>query len=172
MKNRDGFRFCTYCKTEKPLTAENFMRDAARKGGLSYDCRECHRARKKGRDRRKERYSNLSPEQKVLARERQRRYDKTPKGRAILLRNAYARIDCCDFTTDELATYLLQPCVHCGTTDLPRGLDRIDNNRGHTKDNVAPSCAPCNLARANRFTFDEMKVIGATIRKVLADRKG
>lgn len=171
IKNREGFRFCTYCKVEKPLTSEHFMPDETRKGGLSYDCRDCHKARKKGRDRRKERYSNLTPERKLLARERQRKYAKTPKGRAISLLKAYQRIDVCDFTIDELAEYLVRPCVHCGTTESPRGLDRIDNSRGHTKDNVAPSCSPCNFARGNRFTFNEMQMIGKTIREVLAARR-
>lgn len=170
-KNREGFRFCSYCKEEKSLNSENFMLDRARKDGLSYDCRDCHKARKKGRDRRKERYSNLTQEQRVVFRERQRRYAKTPKGRAIFLLKAYQRIDCCDFTTSELAAYLEQPCVHCGTTDTPRGLDRIDNAKAHTKDNVAPSCAPCNFARGDRFTFEEMKKIGEVIRQVIAARQ-
>jgi hypothetical protein len=112
----------------------------------------------------------LTDEQKLKVNARQKRYNATPKGRAITLKNSYKKIDECDFTTEELMQLLEQPCVHCGTTDLLRGLDRIDNNRGHTKDNVAPSCAPCNFARGNRFSFDEMQLIGAVIRKIFAAR--
>lgn len=170
-KNKNGHRICSYCRKEKLLTEENFVRDKSRKGGLSYDCKQCHRERKKGRDRRAERWSNLSPEGKAKVRSRQKKYWKTPKGRAIGLLNAYKKIDECDFSTDEMVIFLKQPCVHCGTTDAPRGLDRIDNSRGHTKDNVAPSCAPCNFARGNRFSFDEMKIIGKAIREVMLARK-
>jgi hypothetical protein len=102
---------------------------------------------------------------------RQSRYAKTIKGRAIFLRKAYERIDACDLTVDEVIELISQPCVHCGTTDINRGLDRIDNNLAHIKGNVAPSCAPCNFARGDRFTFEEMKIIGKTIRQVILDRK-
>ena len=88
----------------------------------------------------------------------------------MFLRKAYERIDACDLSTAEMYALIVKPCIHCGTTDSPRGLDRIDNALPHIKGNVEPSCAPCNFARGDRFTFAEMKVIGAVIRKVLMDR--
>jgi hypothetical protein len=60
-------------------------------------------------------------------------------------------------------------CIYCGD-DKRVGCDRIDNNRPHTKDNVVPCCIECNMARNNNFTFDEMKIIGETIRKVKEKR--
>jgi len=167
---KPNHKVCNRCNKELPATPEMFVVDRSRPSGLAYECRECHRERKKGRDKRTDRWANLTDEQKLKVNARQRRYGATPRGRAIHLRKAYERIDECDFTIDELAEFILQPCVHCGTTSLPRGLDRIDNNRGHTKDNVAPSCAPCNFARGNRFSFDEMQLIGAVIRKIFAAR--
>jgi hypothetical protein len=164
-------KICNRCNTELPATPEMFVVDKTRLDGLAYECRECHRERKKGRDKRTDRWANLTDEQKSKVKARQRRYNATSKGRAISLKKAYERIDECDFTSDELTQFLLQPCVHCGTTDLPRGLDRIDNVRGHTKDNVAPSCAPCNFARGDRFSFEEMQLIGAVIREIFANRK-
>jgi hypothetical protein len=168
--SKPGFRFCSRCKKEHPATLEFFVKDSSRRLGISYECKPCHSKRKIGRDRRKERWSNSTPEQKILIRERQRRYGKTPKGRAIFLRKAYQRIDSCDLSVDEVMEIVSQPCVHCGTTQENRGLDRIDNSLPHIKGNVAPSCAPCNFARGNRFSFEEMKIIGATIKKVLMDR--
>lgn len=167
---KSGFRYCNKCGEEHPATLEFFVKDSSRKLGISYECKPCHSKRKTGRDRRKERWSNLTPEQKVLARERQRKYNRTPKGRAIFLRKAYQRIDSCDLSVDEVMQLISQPCVHCGTTTENRGLDRIDNSLPHIKGNVAPSCAHCNFARGNRFSFEEMKIIGAAIRKVLTDR--
>jgi len=169
--SRPDHRFCNRCDRELPATPEVFLRDASRHLGLAYECRECHRERKRGRDNRSDRWANLTAEQKKTVRKRQQRYNQTPKGRAIHLRKAYQRIDACDFDTDDLAAFLQNPCYHCGTTDIPRGLDRIDNNKAHTKDNVVASCSPCNFARGDRFSFEEMKEIGAVIRQVLERRK-
>lgn len=168
---QDGYRICHRCEKELPASAEYFLRDASRALGLSYECRGCHSVRKKGRDRRSERWANMTPEQKANRRAITQKYAKTLKGRACFLRKAYERIDACDLSTDEIAAIISEPCVHCGTTEQPRGLDRIDNSKPHVKGNVAPSCAPCNFARGDRFTFEEMQRIGATIRAVFQDRK-
>lgn len=164
-------RTCNRCKIEMPATAEVFVRDASRPLGLAYECRACHSERKKGRDRRKERWANMTDAQRKKATERNARYAKTDKGRAVFLRKAYQRTDSCNLTTAEVLELISQPCYHCGTTEENIGLDRIDNRLGHDRGNVVPSCAPCNFARGDRFTFEEMKIIGAVIRKVIADRK-
>lgn len=58
-----------------------------------------------------------------------------------------------------------KPCVHCGDTNRI-GCDRIDNNKGHTKDNVVPCCYECNCARNNNFSYNEMLIIGKAIKNV------
>lgn len=165
------YRICFRCGENFEATPENFHREKSRPLGLSYECKSCHSARKKGRDRRKERWANLTPEQRDKVKARQRRYNKTDKGRAILLRKAYERVDACDLSTEEVRNLIVQPCVYCGTTEQPRGLDRIDNALPHIKGNVRPACAPCNFARGDRFTASEMDIIGAVIRQVLEARK-
>lgn len=40
-------------------------------------------------------------------------------------------------------------CSYCGTTELRMTLDRIDNDKGHLKSNVVPSCIRCNYIRRN-----------------------
>lgn len=58
-------------------------------------------------------------------------------------------------------------CIYCGETDWRKlGCDRIDNKKGHTKDNVVPCCTRCNKLRSNKFTVDEMKEIGAVIKRI------
>lgn len=168
--NTADTRQCHRCKQILPATTDFFLRDKSRPLGLSYECKECHRERKRGRDNRPDRWQLMTDDQKVKAKERNQRYAKTDKGRAVFLRKAYQRIDACDMTTAEVLALIVQPCVHCGTTELPRGLDRIDNAKPHVKGNVAPACAPCNFARGDRFTFDEMQRIGAVIRQVIKDR--
>ncbi len=168
--NTTTTRQCHRCGEVLPANADFFMRDKSRPLGLAYECRECHRERKRGRDDRSDRWSKMTDEQRAKAKARNQRYAKTDKGRAVFLRKAYERIDACDMTTAEILAMIVQPCVHCGTTDMPRGLDRIDNSQPHIKGNVAPSCAPCNFARGDRFTFAEMQIIGQVIRKVIKDR--
>lgn len=168
--NTESSRQCHRCKLVLPADAEMFMRDKSRPLGLAYECRACHRARKLGRDNRPDRWAKHTPEQRVKVMARQKRYAKTNKGRATFLRQAYKRIDACDLTTAEVLTLITKPCVHCGTTEINRGLDRINNALPHIKGNVATSCAPCNFARGDRFSFEEMQIIGAVIRKVISDR--
>lgn len=69
----------------------------------------------------------------------------------------------------ETYTRLVQQrCTYC---DFPIsnkgvGLDRIDHSLGYLDLNVAPCCGLCNLTRGDRFSFDEMKLLGATIRGI------
>lgn len=62
-----------------------------------------------------------------------------------------------------------KPCIYCGDTKRI-GLDRIDNMKGHTKDNVVPCCYECNCARLDNFTHEEMLIIGKSIAEVKKNR--
>ena len=64
---------------------------------------------------------------------------------------------------------LTKPCIYCGDTKRI-GCDRIHNDGGHTKDNVVPCCYDCNCARNNNFSYEEMKVLGKTIREIKNNR--
>lgn len=61
-------------------------------------------------------------------------------------------------------------CSFCNDTNR-LGVDRIDNNKCHSKENVVPCCYECNIARANNFTHEEMKTIGKAIKKIKKLRK-
>lgn len=62
-------------------------------------------------------------------------------------------------------------CVYCGNEDYKSlGLDRLDNSKGHTVDNVVTACYICNTTRGDRFSHDEMKIIGVVIRKIMKRR--
>jgi len=163
-------RTCFRCDRSLEATPENFHREKSRPLGLSYECKDCHRARKKGRDRRKERWDALTPAQKDLRKARMARWNRSQRGRATHLRKAYQRIDACDLTAEEILALILQPCVYCGTTTENRGLDRIDNSLPHIKGNIQTACGGCNIMRGDRFTVEEMKVIGKTIAEVKAAR--
>ena len=77
----------------------------------------------------------------------------------------------CDISIDWMIDNILtQKCIYCGDTKRI-GCDRIDNLKGHTKDNVVPCCVECNTARNNNFTFEEMKILGEAIRKIKHNRR-
>lgn len=63
-----------------------------------------------------------------------------------------------------------KPCFYCETIEEPRGCDRIDNRIGHMMANVVPCCGTCNVARMDRFTHAEMRIIGRAIKEVRASR--
>lgn len=171
IENTASERRCHRCKTVKPATADHFLRDRSRPLGLAYECRSCHSERKHGRDRRKERWGNLTDEQRAKRIERMRRWAATPKGRALFLVKAYQRIDKakgheCNVTTAYLLDHIFTRfCVYCGTTEQ-LGCDRVDNSKGHTVDNVVPACADCNIMRGDRFSHQEMLVIGQAVSAV------
>lgn len=176
VSTKPGHRFCNRCERELPATLEVFLKDSTRPLGLAYECRECHSARKRGRDRRTERWANHTPAQREKVVARNRTYNRTDKGRAVYLAFAYHRVDRgkgheCDMDRHFILNEIIpKPCHYCGTIEHPRGCDRIDNSIGHLKSNVVPSCAICNLARGDRLTHEEMMILGRVIAKILADR--
>jgi hypothetical protein len=75
-----------------------------------------------------------------------------------------------DFSDEEIKIFLQQSCFYCGDiSDI--GLDRIDNLKGHCKENCLPCCTLCNLTRGNRYTYDEFKQIGKIIRDIKIKRE-
>lgn len=70
-----------------------------------------------------------------------------------------------DLTLEFFKSEIEKGCVYCG--DVKRvGFDRIDNSKGHSRDNVVPCCYACNCARNDNFSVDEMKIIGLAIKEV------
>jgi len=63
-----------------------------------------------------------------------------------------------------------KPCIYCGDTEKI-GADRIDNNKGHTKDNVVPCCFSCNKTRLDLYSFEEMLILGKAIREIKLRRR-
>lgn len=94
----------------------------------------------------------------------QRRDPKTPWHSAV----SYDRKRCFETMSYDAWVSKIGPCVYCGGQSA--SFDRIDNGSGHTEDNCIPACGLCNMTRGNRFTVDEMKLIGPVIRQIMDTR--
>lgn len=145
---------CRTCKVEKPRTPEFFnRRSTASVDGMDNQCRDCHRIRMKKVNRT---YYAVNREAQLI-----RTYSAADKA---------AGRDC-DLTPAWLKEHVTdKPCFYCDTIDAPRGADRIDNDKGHTKSNVVPCCKLCNKTRNDHFTVEEMQQLGAVIKSIRAAR--
>jgi hypothetical protein len=71
----------------------------------------------------------------------------------------------CDYTYDELLLLLsTNKCTYCNSIDK-LGLDRIDNTKGHTKDNTVVCCSACNTLKGDRYAKENMPIISNLIQK-------
>lgn len=76
-----------------------------------------------------------------------------------------------DYTVNEFIERIKgNECSYCGENTDELGLDRIDNTKGHTLNNTVVCCSVCNMTRGDRFTYEEMKLIGDTIKKIKLNR--
>lgn len=53
----------------------------------------------------------------------------------------------CSLSIENASKLLDNECQFCGENGLQMTLDRIDNNIGHSDENVIPACIRCNLLR-------------------------
>lgn len=77
----------------------------------------------------------------------------------------------CDITHEQLLKIIKEPCFYCDDVIDKRLVDRIDNNVGHTLNNVVSSCYPCNATRMDNWSHVEMKAIGKTIKQIKEIRR-
>jgi len=172
-QNRAGYRYCNRCEIEFALTSEFFPKDKNRACGYGYQCKECaNEIRRLRGDNRKNRWlKSMTPEQRARKYEIGRRYQRGA-GRNIVRIASYRNIDkkrglTCDLDTRWFEEHIAsKPCFYCEDANSTIGCDRILNSMGHTKGNVVPCCYDCNTARMNRFTHEEMMILGKAIKRI------
>ena len=52
-----------------------------------------------------------------------------------------------NLTLQTVERLIINGCAYCGETGLKMSLDRVDNSKGHTINNVVPACIRCNFTR-------------------------
>jgi len=120
-------------------------------------------------------YGKKSKSRKKLLNARELEYQKL-KDKASKMCSAYRTTDRkkhlnCDLDAMWLIENILKKkCFYCGTDEFI-GCDRIDNAKGHTKENVIPCCYVCNVVRSDNFTISEMQLLGKLIAEIREKRE-
>lgn len=154
-------RTCSKCKNEKELDSNNFYKCEGRSKGFHSVCITCKN------EQNRIRYSIKGEELKLYA----RNYYK--ENRAKSLRNSYKNNDAKkgwenDLDEDFINEKLTHLCTYC---EFPStGLDRLNNSLPHLKSNCISCCLECNHARNEHFTYEEMLILGKTIREIKLSR--
>jgi len=149
---------CSKCHQIKLLS--EFCKDKKSRDGLSFWCKQCrldNAHNYKNRDR--EHY-------RKLRRISRAKWGLTPRGRYTILKgNAKkTRFPHITFTSAEFVQWLVlqgNSCHYCGiqltNSSLTKSnIDRRDNNKGFTLDNMVLSCKKCNIIKSSWFTESEM----------------
>ena len=176
---------CTDCLKVKNVAA--FPKNRQNKlTGHHYYCLSCNSMRSKE--------SYKKPHVKARIKRSQRKWFESPRGRVSQKRSRYklsrgfgrfsyaksrAKKLGWSFTLlrPEYEFLIKQACFYC-SGPLPEtsvGLDRLDHLRGYEINNVVPCCRPCNVAKSDHFTVDEMvTILGPAIREIrcLREKQG
>jgi len=148
-----------------------FAKNRASKDGLHNQCNECRwdhyrRNREKILEERRRDY--------VLNRKKFLSYRSRIGARYSCIKgNAKKRGIPVEISKDQYASIVCgQVCFYC-KGPLPSisggGLDRIDNEKGYTVDNVVPCCGSCNMIKGDNLTHEEMLFV---MEKLTAFRAG
>lgn len=141
------YKECSVCKHEKPVSEFSKQKD---KRGREYprgSCRECFNENSKKYIR------NPDLRKKTEARFAQKMKERRAAGldkEKWVLRDSKKGDKKKGFENDldkDFVSFAINSnCLYCGSKDNIT-LDRIDNTKGHTKDNVNPCCYRCNMIR-------------------------
>jgi hypothetical protein len=125
---------CPRC--EKRIDLAQFHRNSKNLDGHACWCIPCERTY----------YRAYYCQNKGRAKERSRKYEKTPKGRwCVYTRGARAKGLVWQLTQTYFFGLISRDCHWCGGPG--GGVDRVDSTRGYTKDNCVPCCKICNVAK-------------------------
>lgn len=167
---------CVRCGETKPIS--EMVKDKYVKGGISKVCKECKKLYYKMNKEKclaNDKARSLLPEVRERRNELQRRRrsanPEIHRMRFYLYTDKKNGLES-DLDLEWCKVEMRKPCTYCGLMHSSgvNGLDRIDSSKGHTKENCVPCCKECNQAKMNYWTFEEMKEIGAVMRKLKLER--
>lgn len=139
---------CNICQKTKPL--DQFWKKAARCARCQNDIRNAWYKTADGRAHIAR--MNLAPARKFC----RLRYQARKRGIPLTITRA------------DYELLIALACHYCGgrIEDTGAGIDRKDNTRGYLLGNLVPSCRWCNLVKNDRYSYEEMLVLGKVIRSI------
>ncbi len=153
---------CRLCKIDKFIINFNVRKDC--KSGYRNECKDCQSLQL--RNHYKNNRTSKLEKQKIY-----RDKNHHIKKYRDYLKNDISKFNTIlDFSISKLKERLNDSCFYCGDITSNRGLDRIDNNKGHTLENTLVCCELCNMTRGNRYSVEEMILLGSVIRKIKKNR--
>jgi len=126
---------CVKCKQEKPFS--EFNKDKQKKSGFYSYCKECR--------------NQFYQDNIESIKKREKQYALTPKGKYMQYKHrAKHRSIEFSLTFEEFYSYWEEPCDYCNTPIETIGLDRMDNSKGYTPENVISCCRSCNRKKGSK----------------------
>ncbi len=74
-------------------------------------------------------------------------------------------------TLEEFLVLVAQPCFYCGTLEVPRSLDRVDNRIGYSIKNVVSCCGPHNMLKKDLDVVTFLRLVESVARHQENKRK-
>ena len=115
-------------------------------------CRKCETEARKGRSYEGAKTTSFKERRKQRDRVNSKRHRADPKNTASYIVKNSKRSDIVhnrenNLTKDFVEDAIKTGCNYCGDKETKMTMDRIDNNKGHTIDNVIAACYRCNIIR-------------------------
>ena len=110
--------------------------------------RKYYQVHKKYFNNKRKKYHSEHREQENI---RLRKWRNTPRGRFNMYKNSSASLRNIewDLTFEQFMTFWQKPCYYCGEKIETVGLDRVDNTKGYTINNIVSCCHKCNNWKKN-----------------------
>jgi hypothetical protein len=148
-----GLRWCSKCKENRPV--EEFQRNSALKDGVHCWCKPCCKKYKKVSYIKQRERMEADPGFRDAFNERSRRNsrlweERHPLQARIRFYRNNAKRRGIEYDLDPLLFEDLSTdrCFYCHADPEPfNGVDRVDNTKGYTENNVVSCCKTCNLAK-------------------------
>lgn len=145
-RNRKVYKIrCNYCNHEYFSTIENF-RDVRRSGQSCLKCSNMQNREYSKLNMSDSQTSIIYSNYKSKSKKKNWKFDLTKEEfKEIISKNChYCNLAPNNFRIDRIKGKREIDCAF-----LSNGIDRIDSNKGYTKDNVLPCCEDCNKAKRN-----------------------
>jgi hypothetical protein len=109
------------------------------------------------------------PKKRIYDKDYDSKRFRTPKGRYSLAKHQAKRRELVWEISYELFCCLINSrCSYCHQLtpeSTGSGLDRVDNEKGYSVENVIPCCGMCNRLRGVNFTVEETRVMVSALLK-------